>query len=59
MYKSDAVLPEAAVDTGFRLDELELWAVPTRDEKGPDAVYVVDDVSVERWPRAKTEIACA
>ena len=54
-YDGDAVLPQDAIDTGFRLDSVELWI----DDTGPDAVYVVDGDSVERWPRAKSEIGCA
>jgi hypothetical protein len=58
-YDEDAALPEDAIDTGFRLDSLELWVPATSDDTGPEAVYVVDDDSVERWPRAKSEIVCA
>lgn len=53
-YDADATLPEDAVDTGFRLDDLELWA-----ERDRDAVYALKEGSVERWPRTRSEIACA
>jgi hypothetical protein len=58
-YDGDARLPEGAIDTGLRLGARELWAEPADDPPGPDAVYVVEDDSVERWPRAREEVACA
>jgi hypothetical protein len=56
-YDGDAQLPEDAVDTGLRLEGRELWAEPADDPPGPEAVYVVDGDSVERWPR--TDVGCA
>jgi hypothetical protein len=58
-YDGDARLPEGAVDTGLRLETRELWAEPAVDSPGPDAVYVVEGDSVERWPRTREEVACA
>jgi hypothetical protein len=58
-YDGDARLPRGAVDTGLRLDARELWAEPADDPPGPDAVYVVEGDSVERWPRTREEVACA
>jgi hypothetical protein len=50
-YDGDAELPEDAVDSGLRLGARELWAEPADDPPGPEAVYVVEGDSVERWPR--------
>jgi ABC-type amino acid transport substrate-binding protein len=58
-YDGSASLPDAAVDTGLRLESMEFWAEPTDDPSGPEAVYVVEGDSVERWPRTREEVACA
>jgi hypothetical protein len=58
-YDSSASLPDDAADTGLRLESMELWAKPTDDPSGPEAVYVVKGDSVERWPRTRQEVACA
>jgi hypothetical protein len=53
----DVDLPSDARDTGYHTEEgAELWF--GRDE-GDDAVYIVTDGAVERWPRADEELACA
>jgi hypothetical protein len=48
-------LPPDAVDTGYRLGELELWLRPSE----PAAAYLRAGDDVERWPRADPAIACA
>lgn len=58
-YDGSARLPDDAVDTGLRLESIELWAQPADDAPGPDAVYVVEGDSIERWPRTRDEVACA
>ena len=59
-YNGDAQLPDDAVQTGFRLDDFMLWVDPKEaDATGTKAIYVVKGDSVERWPRARQEHACA
>lgn len=58
-YDGDARLPVEAFDTGLRLEDRELWAEPADDPPGPDAVYVVEGDSIERWPRTQHDVACA
>ena len=55
-YDDDVELPRDARSTGYRLDGIELWLSP-RDSAS--AIYVVRSDRVERWPRARSSIACA
>lgn len=52
----DAELPEAAEDSGYRLDETALWFGP---DGGDEYAYLVREGEVERWPRTFETIACA
>lgn len=49
-------LPAGAVDTRFRVDDVELWIGP---HGGDDAVYLVFRDHVEKWPRSTEIFACA
>ncbi|MBC9715075.1 hypothetical protein H9Y04_21215 [Streptomyces sp. TRM66268-LWL] len=49
-YDGDTVLPADAKDSGYRLDDWQLWR--TAD---PSAVYVRTSEGVERWPAAGPE----
>jgi hypothetical protein len=49
----DADLPPDAVDTGLRRSDAELWLAADGD-----ALYVVSDENVEKWPRAIETIGC-
>lgn len=51
----DAELPGAGDPTGYHVDSVELWL---GDDGGDDAVYVVLEDHVERWPRTTEVIAC-
>lgn len=50
-----AVLPETALDTGFRLRGSELWI----DEGADEHVYVVSEDNVEAWPIDREQRGCA
>ena len=55
-YNPNATLPAAAVDTGFRQGDRELWMV-----SGDDSFVFVrytTDGRVEAWPRDPTPIGC-
>jgi len=53
-FTADGSLPAGAIDTGLHTDAWRLHTAP-----GGDAVYVVTSAGVvERWGRAKDEIAC-
>jgi hypothetical protein len=54
-FERDARLPGGARNTGYHLGDLALWVA---DEPGK-AVYLVRGSRVERWPRARSPIACA
>lgn len=54
LYQDDAELPEAARDTGFRQDDVQLWMVPEDDA----VIYLVGDDSTERWPLDESPAAC-
>ena len=54
-FKPDATLPTGATNTGYHLNDLELW----RAHDAGEAVYLVRGGDIERWPRAKRPIACA
>lgn len=54
LYQEDATLPEGARDTGFRLEETELWMVPEDDS----FIYLVDDDNAERWPLDESPEGC-
>lgn len=54
-FKPDATLPTGATNTGYHLNDLELW----RAQDAGEAVYLVRGGDIERWPRAKRPIACA
>jgi hypothetical protein len=51
-FEPEAVLPENAVDTGYRSGESELWIVP-EDSSG---IYLVDATGAERWPRGESPL---
>lgn len=51
--EQDADLPADAVDTGLRRSDAELWLAADGD-----AVYVVSQDNVQKWPRAVTPIGC-
>lgn len=53
-YESEVEPPANAEDSGFRLDEWQLWYAADRS-----AAYVVTPDGAERWPRAKHLIGCA
>jgi hypothetical protein len=54
VFETDAELPAAAVDTGYRTGEWSLWLDP-----GGDA-YMVSSVTIERWPRSTNpDLGCA
>jgi hypothetical protein len=55
-FREDARLPPDARYTGYHRDGVELWTSPS--ERG-DGVYIVDRGRIERWPRARSHIACA
>jgi hypothetical protein len=45
-FDPDTTLPADAVYSGFRSDTRELWTAPS----DPDAAYIVNGGTVERWP---------
>jgi hypothetical protein len=49
-FDGDVDLPEAAEDTGYRTDFMELWLEPEDDS----AVYLVFADHTERWPLGKS-----
>ena len=51
----DATLPPSAIDTGFSRDGRTVWI----DEADAARVFVVDDDTVESWPRDDTMYTCA
>ncbi|KOU61764.1 lipoprotein [Streptomyces sp. MMG1533] len=53
-YDGDVRMPDDARDTGYRLDEQELWL--TDD---PSKAYVRTPDGVEAWPLTKRGVACA
>ena len=52
-FDPDATLPSDATYSGFRSETRQLWTAPS----DPDAVYVVEGDSVERWP-AGEQLVC-
>lgn len=54
-FEVDAVLPGTAMDTGLRLGEIEMWAVPG----DPRWLYLRADGAVERWPLDREVPGCA
>jgi hypothetical protein len=54
-FESEARLPAGARDSGYRLEDYSLWVAADAGQ----AVYLIRGSDVERWPRAKTPIACA
>jgi len=46
-FDPDARLPDDAVDSGFRREDVSLWHVP--DDQS--AVWLVSGATAERWPR--------
>lgn len=52
----DAELPANARYTGYHRDDVELWL---SESEADEAVYIVTDEDVERWPRTVGVIACA
>jgi hypothetical protein len=51
-FDPDAVLPDDAVDSGYRRDDLALWHVPG----DASAVWLVSRDGVERWPAGHTPL---
>jgi hypothetical protein len=47
-FEASSRLPNDAVDTGYREGGRELWRGAST---WPDAVFVISDGGVERWPR--------
>jgi len=54
LYDGDAELPPDAMDSGYRLEDLELWLVPNGE-----AAYVVGPDHVELWPVADPTFGCS
>ncbi|PPK92202.1 hypothetical protein CLV92_11664 [Kineococcus xinjiangensis] len=53
-FDPDAVLPADAVDTGLRLDGVQLWLGP-----GGEPAYLRDpDGGVEAWPATEEPLGC-
>lgn len=52
-YEADADLPEDATDSGYRQKSSELWTVPDGD-----AIYLVSEDQVERWPHVEAPPTC-
>ncbi|MFE9443693.1 hypothetical protein ACFYO2_33020 [Streptomyces sp. NPDC006602] len=52
-YDGDVRMPEDARDTGYRLDERELWLTDDRS-----TAYVRTPDGVEAWPMTKRPVAC-
>ena len=46
-FDGDAELPDSARDTGYRLDDWQLWV----DDTDKSRVYVRTPDGVELWPR--------
>jgi hypothetical protein len=53
-YDGDANLPPDATDSGYRLEDLELWLVPNGE-----AAYVVGPDHVELWSVADPTFGCS
>ena len=51
-FQSGAVLPNNAVDSGYRRDNLAIWHIPG-DES---FIWVVSPDTVERWPAGPTPV---
>jgi hypothetical protein len=51
----DVVLPGTAADTGLRLGEIEMWAVPG----DPRWIFLRGEETVERWPLDRDVPGCA
>ncbi len=51
-YDPDASLPDDAVDSGFRRDDVSLWHVPGDQT----AVWLVSGDTAERWPGGDTPL---
>lgn len=45
-FEPSATLPDDAVDSGYRRDDVELWTVPD----DPSSIYIVTPDATERWP---------
>jgi hypothetical protein len=54
-FVANADLPSDAEDTGFQSSGRHLFIAPSE----PDAVFIVEDDSVERWPRYDSPRFCA
>jgi hypothetical protein len=54
-FDPNAQQPADAVSTGITNGRVTLW---TSASEGADAIYVVGDSFVERWPRAEQVVAC-
>lgn len=55
-FDASAALPPGAYDTGYYRDGWHLWASDSRIDQ---AVWLVHDDSVERWPAEKRLMGCA
>ncbi|GCB43608.1 hypothetical protein SNL152K_893 [Streptomyces sp. NL15-2K] len=53
-YDGDVRMPDDAHDTGYRLDDRELWLTDDRS-----TAYVRTPDGVEAWPRTRETVACA
>lgn len=53
-FSADAVLPQAAVDTGYHRDGQHLWVLPDDDSY----IFLVSEDRTERWPLS-AERGCA
>lgn len=56
-FRGDAVVPNEALDTGYRLEKIELWMVPHDDS----FAYLRNGKHAERWPapRPNEMVGCA
>ncbi|WP_199547163.1 hypothetical protein [Streptomyces sp. N35] len=53
-YEKDVELPADAKDSGYRLDDWQLWRTGSKS-----AVYVRTTDGVEKWPAVRKGMACA
>jgi len=51
---TDATLPEGARNTGYRMSDLQLWF----GHHARKAAYLVEENTVERWPRLTEPVGC-
>jgi len=51
---TNATLPEGARNTGYRMSDLQLWF----GNDARKAAYLVEENTVERWPRLTEAVGC-